>query len=196
MAFFDTAKTSKCTIGDVQCDAEIRTRHGKEGSLSEHAVESGSPVTDHYRVDPDEIEIEAIISDSPMSSIPLPGAGTVGAIAGALGDNQSPSQSARDALEAYFDNAEIVTIVTRRKTYERMVLTSLSYTDTVETANALHFSVRARRIRLTGTQTGNAIALPKSTSHAEKKSVGQAATKEATTEKPSSTLANIFGVGS
>jgi len=193
MAFFGAQGKSKCVIGEVQCDAEIRTSHGKTGTLTEHAVESGSPVTDHYRVDPDQVEIEGVISDSPLSDIPLPAAGTVGAIAGAIGNDQSPSQTARDALESYFDNAEIITITTRRKTYTNMVLTSFAYTDEVGTANVLRFTIRARKIRLVDTETGLAIEKPKAPTHAKKKSAGQAATSEASEKKRSVAAALLFG---
>ena len=173
-----------CTIGDVQLDAEIRTPHTKTGTLTEHAVESGSPITDHYRVDPAEVEVEGVVTDSPTSSVPLPGFGLVEGVRAALeGGGQTPSETARDALEAYFDSAEIITIVTRRKTYERMVLTSFSYVDSAETANVLRFTVRARQIRLTDTATGVAIERPKSTTHAKKKGAGKGATKEVETEQ-------------
>lgn len=196
MAFFDTANRSRCVIGDVQCDAEIRTVHGKEGQLTEHAVESGAPVTDHYRVRPDEVEIDAIVSDSPLNNIPIPGWGTVTSIGAALaGGDQTPSQTARDALEAYFDNAEIITIETRRRTYEQMVLTSLSYADEVANGNVLRFTVRARRIRLTDTATGVAIELPASPTHAKKKKAGAAGTKDTGARKPRSIGAALVGIG-
>lgn len=182
--FLGTAKVAVCTIGNVQLDAEIRTPHSKSGTLTDHAVESGSPVTDHYRVEPDEIEIEGIVSDSPLSAIPIPGYGAIQAVRSAIeGGGQSPSLVARDALEAYFDNAEIITIVTRLKTYENMVLTSFTYVDSVENANVLRFTVRAKQIRLVGTRTGVAIVKPKKATHAAKKSAGQGGTKEADTDQ-------------
>lgn len=199
MAILGTAKQSVCTIGDVQCDAEIRTAHGKAGTLTEHPVESGAPVTDHYRVDPDEVEIEGLVSDSPLSDVPFPGFGTVTSIASALeGGDQTPSQIARDALIAYFDDAEIITITTRLRTYDQMVLTSLRYDDTAQNGNVLRFTVRARKIRLTDTATGQAITIPKTPTHAKKQSAGKAGTNtagDAAAGKPQSILAGLFGVG-
>lgn len=177
MAFFDAIKRSVCTIGDVQVDAEIRTMHGKDGTLTEHPVEAGSPITDHYRVAPPEVEIDAIVSDTPIGDLALPGVATVSAVLSAQGGDRTPSQAALEAIAAYFDNAEIITIRTRRTTYENMVLTSFAFTDEASTGNALRFTLRAKQVRLVSTETGFAIERPKKATHQKKKSAGKGATE-------------------
>lgn len=199
MAILNDARRSACKIGDVQADAEVRTVHGKDGVLTEHAVESGSPISDHYRVDPAEIEIEGVVTDTPLSALAFPGAASVNALQSAASGDDAPSAAAMAAIEAYFDSAEIITIVTRRKTYENMVLTHFTFEDTARSANRLEFVIRARQLRIVDTATGAAIVRPKATTHQKKKSAGQAATKEAppaTTGKSRSILASVFGIGS
>lgn len=187
MAFYSGIKVPQTSIGDVHVDCAERQRHGKTGTLTEHAVDSGTPVSDHYRVDPDEVEIQGIISNTPLTGIP--GAAAVNSFSSADSGDLTPSQIALQTLESYFDNAEIIEIKTRRKEYTDMVLTSLTVEDEARTAGGLFFTIRARKIRIVSTEEGEAIAKPaknpKDPAGQKKKEKGKATKQDTADADPS-----------
>ena len=49
-------------------DGTVAELHGRQADITEHEVEEGADVSDHIRLRPIEITIEAIVSASPMNS--------------------------------------------------------------------------------------------------------------------------------
>ncbi len=113
-------------IGGYAIDAIVGEEVSLEAEVTEYPVESGGVITDHTRNRPLKLELEFLVSDTPI--------GTVAAerTAGAV-----PSSEARQALEALRDSRQPFTVVTGTKTYERMVFASLSFPRDRETGDAL-----------------------------------------------------------
>ncbi len=63
-------------------DAVFNQQHSRRVVAPTHPVESGLPISDHSRREPDTLSITGVVSDTPISSENLPG----GTALGALGD--------------------------------------------------------------------------------------------------------------
>lgn len=53
-------------IGSVHCDACVSEIHSETGEATEHPVEKGSNISDHYRANPRTVRIEGFITNTPI----------------------------------------------------------------------------------------------------------------------------------
>ena len=185
MAFVEDLKgvKSKCIIGEIRCDASIQEDHGREATVTEHAVEFGSDITDHYRTNPGGIEIQGEVSDTPLgTAFPLQ---TAINSATTLFTGGSPVQNAWKEFNRYFDEQVIITIATSLDTYRDMVLTSFNAIRNNQSGGKLAFTATARPIKFAYTSEIDAIAEiaaeTASTTVAEHTSDGAQTTSDAST---------------
>lgn len=179
MAFLDDilGGANRLAIGEkggdpIVVDASVREVHSVTGEVSDHPVESGIDIVDHYRVLPRKIEIEAIVTNTPIST-GLPGATLINSIIGLVQGDKDPSSNAWNEFERFFDEAVVLDIKTSLKSYTNMVLTDLAVTRDSKTGQVLSFTASAREVRFVDTQFGEAIALPVSTTGQSEKSAGK-----------------------
>lgn len=57
-------------IASIWIDVSIREQHNKSAEVTRHPVEEGADITDHVRLQPDQIQIEGIVTNQPIE---LPG---------------------------------------------------------------------------------------------------------------------------
>jgi hypothetical protein len=62
MALADIVLDQRPIVGMIRLDASIRELHEEGAELSENPVESGANMTDHYRILPNRIQIEGVVS--------------------------------------------------------------------------------------------------------------------------------------
>ena len=183
-----TGTAGKVVIGNIRVDASVRENHGLEGVLTDHPVEKGIDITDHYRVNPRVLTIEAVVSNTPINASYPIGTAIDSVKAIATGDDQ-PAANAWGQVEKLFTRAEIITIETSFKSYENMVLTSFSTVREPGGIDGMRFSVTARELRIVETQTTTAIELPKTETGQKEKSRGKQNNKEANSEQNKKSLA-------
>lgn len=201
--------SSRLSIGEdggdpIVVDASRAEQHSVQGEVSDHPVETGVDIVDHYRVLPRKLEIEAVVSDSPIAGGLLgvvPGAtavtGAISSIGGLIDGDDKPSINAWHELNRFFDDAVVVTITTSLQTYTHMVLTDLVGTRDAKTAGGLYFSCTAREVIFVETSMG-AAAEPAGPLGQAGKSAGRVtnATSNAAQAKNASALAQLFpGLG-
>jgi len=116
------------TWGTVAFDAVFHLDHHAEAVLTEHPVQSGAPVSDHAFVKPSALTIEVGMTDA------IEG--------GSAGRSASAFQMFMDLLEL----KEPLRIVTRLKTYDNMVVTSVSAPDDKATMNGLRAMIAFREV--------------------------------------------------
>ena len=153
-------------------DASVREVHSVTGEVSEHPVETGIDIVDHYRVLPRKIQIEGVITDTPIST-GLPGATLVNSVIGLVNGSEDPSANAWLELQRFFNDAVVVTIHTSLHDYTNMVLTDLSVTRNTSTAQGLHFTVSAREVRFVDTSFAAIAPDPSTVLGQASKSVGK-----------------------
>ena len=167
MAFLDDIRIgggSRLSIGEaggdpIVVDASIREVHSVQGQVSEHPVETGVDVVDHYRVLPRKVEITALVTNTPISPSIIPGATLINSVIGLVNGDTDPASNAWNELQRFFDEAVVLEITTSLRKYDSMVLTDLSVTRDSKTGQGLSFTASAQEIRFVETQEGAAISL-------------------------------------
>lgn len=146
--------TSKTLIGQVQCDAVVTEVHILEADMTEHAVESGSFVADHYRKRPNALQIEGIISRTPILT-GFPGLTAIGSVQ-AIASGQDPIKNAWEYWEYAMDFAQPLIVATARKPYINMMILSLQ--ETRSNVDQLRFSMTLKKKKTAYTTTVEALA--------------------------------------
>lgn len=134
-------------IDGYPMDLAISETHGFEASVTEHPVERGADMVDHVRARPIEIELECVVSDTPIGAIATdPTRQAEGQ------DAPLPSEDAYARLQAIRDARQPVTIETSLGTWTSMALVMLSVPRSRETTGGLFFTATFRQVRVVETQ--------------------------------------------
>jgi hypothetical protein len=147
----------------IQIDVTVSEVHSLQAEVTQHPVESGADIADHYRPKPAELRIQGIVTDTPIDgslglAVTRALAGPIGTAIGAVqGVAQTfrPSvlRTAFDALRALHDNAVPVQIFTPYKTYVNMLMTDLQVTRDRAGGEALYFTSTFREVFLASSST-------------------------------------------
>lgn len=158
-------------VAGFAIDASVTEDHTARNEVTDNPVESGAVMTDHVRRMPATLTLECIVSDSPLGQVEaLRGEGTV------------PSVDARAHLESLLANPEPFTVVTSIRTYENMVIESLSEPRRAGIGHAMRFTATLRQITIvTNERTTVQVAVPRA---AKKVNRGHRAAKKAPTQAP------------
>ena len=177
------------TIGnDLILDAAIRETHTYDSDVTDYPVESGSSITDNVRPRPITVEIEGIVTDTPLPGPVAASRGATGAdktvsygggvIGGGSitipGDFQViPSEDALADLIAIYEAREPVSIGTTLKAYDSMVMTSLVIPRDADTGAALSFTATFQQVTIiTNNRTTIKVAPPVHTGLGPKLNLG------------------------
>lgn len=135
----------------VQFDASLSETHSITASITQHPVETGSDITDHYRGNPDTLSMDVVVSDTPIRffSIANPASPVVDP------ERQTGKRSidAYERLKAFIDEASVVDIFTTLRTYKNMALESYSVIRDAQTGNTLRASLKFREVITVDTET-------------------------------------------
>lgn len=125
------------SIGGLVFDAVIKTDHTSKVTATSHPVESGASISDHAFVEPAEISIEVAVSDSEINK------GTFG--------SGNRSLKAFSELMKLQKSRQLLTVVTRFRTYRNMLILSVSVPDDYTVMNAFKASLMLREIPIVST---------------------------------------------
>ena len=161
MSFLEelTGYSGRLKIGDVTVDCSRAETHALEADATEHEVEEGSDITDHYRARPRTIQIAGTITDSPIST-GLPGATLVNSVV-SLAKGSDPVGDAWRVIKGYFSDGELVTIETSFDSYQNIALLGFSVERAASFGRAMNFTLDARQLRIVTTLDAAAIPIPK-----------------------------------
>src|SRR5438045_7411266 len=106
-------------INGYAIDAALSEDHDREAEVTEFPVEQGGNVTDHVRIKPIVVQIKGCVSNTPIGDVAR------------LRTNASlePAEEAMAFLVATFEAAKEIRIETSIKTYDNMIMESLSLPD-------------------------------------------------------------------
>jgi hypothetical protein len=163
----------------VPMDATPMVSHERGASITKSAIEDGSNIADHVNLEPERLNMEALITDVPVSIIAsltglgvssasqlagsaLSGLGAVGAslasqavgllagsLAGLLTGTPRDPKDAFRFLEQLWQKGEPFTVVTSLKRYENMILTSLSVPRRAQDGDAIRFNIGMEQVKIT-----------------------------------------------
>lgn len=124
-------------IGRHLIDAAISEEESLESEVTEYPVESGAVITDHVRNKPRRLDLEFVVSDTPIG------------LAAIIRDaDVVPSSDARQKLEALRATRQPFPVVTGIRTYENMIFTSLSFPRDGGTGDALRGKASLQQIEI------------------------------------------------
>lgn len=171
------------TFGNFVFDAVFSTDHSANLTVTQHPVQSGASISDHAYMEPDEVSIEIGMTDVASDAT---SAGT------------SRSVNAYTQLRAIMEQREPVTLITRLKTYQNMIITSMSAPDDYKTMHALRVSVYFQQINIVSvstiavqeTVTGSKSSASGSSSSSKKSTSGGSSAKTQTTKQTTKATTN------
>jgi hypothetical protein len=134
------------SLGNIELDAALEETHEWVAEATSNPVEEGAPVTDHVIEQADKIRINGFVSNSPVTS-----SFSFGAF-GSSNGRVSKSQEVFDLLHELIKMKEPVTVYTRYRLYENMILTNVSIPRTAGVGEAIEFSAEFIHIRMVATQ--------------------------------------------
>ena len=113
----------KVEIGDLACDASIREVHALEAETTEHTIESGAKISDHYRLLPKVLTIQCCVSKTPLA-VGFPGQTTINSVKN-LSNNSDPVSAAWLYFKNIMEDAQRISIKTSKYFYLNMVIKSV-----------------------------------------------------------------------
>lgn len=162
------------TTGEVEIDAAEAETHTSTGTVTRRPVESGVAITDHYRQDPDVLTVSAQVTNTPIKA-PTGITGSVQSVDLPLRPNPITGRAEflafvkrgqvdtanvlkfNETFDRVTDTYELVrylqrtgqtvSVETSLRTYDDMVLTSLTVTRDSDRGNVLAFGFTAEQVR-------------------------------------------------
>jgi hypothetical protein len=136
----------KLEVGVIQFDCSVEEVHTQEAEATNHAVEDGSEITDHIRALPIGLQLQGIITDTPIVFLASLRATSP------LTTDVLPAQNRVDIafkkLEELKNNGELIDVVTTLKTYSNMFISSISVTRNSQSGNILNVGIGLKEIRI------------------------------------------------
>lgn len=155
---YSSAVGSTVTLPNVQTiyafDAEIQIEHEQQLRKTEHPVQTGASISDHAFLEPARLILDIGMSDA-MDAYFNPSTWS---------GNSSKSVSAYQTMLAMQFSRIPLSITTRLRSYQNMVIESLTPTDTYKTANGLRMRVELGQIFLAIVSQSTVSARPQDTS--------------------------------
>lgn len=166
-------------IGEVRLDAAVREEHVATARVTESPVESGAKISDHVHLEPETLNIDGVITDSPVYLHPNSASEDDGLLTVPLASSGSRAIDAFEALRRLLANRQPITVVTGLHVYSNMVLTSVNVPREPESGLALRFSCELRQVVIVASQTvpPNKATAKKKSKAAKKASLGRKSTK-------------------
>lgn len=161
----------------LEFDAVTSETHEGISEITEHAVETGAPISDHKRTKPRRLTIEALVTNTPLGAPPPSGFDsgtpvTAEVRAEEIGEStegQRPRanvvvfSAAFDRMVDVFDTLDalrsgdtFVTITTRVRTYENMQIVAVTSPREPEDGDSIRFTVECVEVRIAETRTVDA----------------------------------------
>lgn len=211
--FQEADKKSKEMVDLLLVDATITRTTNYENEMTMFPVEDGPDITDHIRTKPITMNIDGIISQTPLSieaqkaSLVTSGvagankaiggfkgaSALVGAAGGKLGaklfqSGGDPASQGRNILESCILEKKLLTIVVGNKKLDNMVMTRLSIPEDNQVGRALKFSCSFQQIRVVTGVTVKIDSIAPSAAHtgAKKTNLGAQAVTDASKQQTTS----------
>lgn len=139
----------------IVVDAILTEQHTLENELTEHPVEEGSPITDHNRPKPEVVQLDCLISNTPLSTTQqrrIVQSGSIRLVTTALAPPPEGSpgyaENAYAQLKTWRLAGTLVTVVTTLEQYDNVGIQMISLPRNSTTVDALRFTLSIKRVRV------------------------------------------------
>lgn len=131
-------KDSTGTVASIQVDCTLMEGHAFEVDPTQHPVETGANITDHFRIRPRELHLEGGFSDEPV-------------IGG--GEQKGRAADLFNQMRLLTEAGALVTVATDLQRYENLLIRKLASTKTPDTKGAVRWTADLMEIRLVSTES-------------------------------------------
>jgi hypothetical protein len=137
-------------VGFVQLDCSVSETHTDTAEITSHPVEDGSLTTDHIRKLPNSLEINGIVTNTPITYLASlfakpPTFASQGFIPSTPASNRV--DDAYSLMQQMMANGVTMTVVTSLRNYENMAIESLVVTREAATGNVLDCVITLREVQ-------------------------------------------------
>lgn len=154
----------------ISIDCTVSENHSSESPPTEFPLENGESISDHIILKPRSLELQGIISDTPLkvlnsalttvASAILPASGIIGASLGmalysALQSSDSPSVAAYGQLLKLQSNKQPFDVITTLQRYKDMWIKSITVPRDANTGQVLVFNISLIQLLLVSPQKVN-----------------------------------------
>ena len=158
----------------IQFDASLKENHKRTSTPTKFPIENGSMVSDHVIISPFNLDLTAIISDTPIGGVQglvteaattltsalTPPAGLIAGAAGyalfkSLSNSESPSVAAYNQILQLQENAQPFDVLTSLYRYPSMWISSLSAPRDAGTGASVVFDITLEQLILVSPQSVN-----------------------------------------
>jgi hypothetical protein len=181
-------KDTSGTVANIAVDCTLTEGHGFEVDPTQHPVETGSNITDHFRIKPKELHLEGAFADEPV----IGGGLQVGRAADLYNQMQQLTEA-----------GALVSISTELRRYENMLIRKLVSTKAKDTKGTVRWTADLLEIRLVSTQSvalsrtvrgGKKSKGPKTGKPAEEATKNQSQLKKLSNKAKSGAFGNLVKV--
>ena len=187
--------------GVLELDCSLSETHIDEAEVTSHPVEGGSETSDHIRKLPQTLEVNGIITNTPLVFL-----ASVQAESPVLA-NQNPKtdrvSAGYDYLRKLMEDGTLIDVVTSLREYKNMALTGMSVIRDAENGNVLNCTLSLREVIIAGTlptdlplpdDVANKLAEDQGKKDKARASAKQDEAAKKAVEKPKSALAKLAGL--
>ena len=137
-------------VGGYIFDAYIKTEHSRSVKLTQNPVQGGSAVTDHSYNEPNKLTMQIFETDTAVSY-------------GGSFSGSERSVSAYKALVKLMTTREPLTVSTRLWSYDNMVITQMTASETKDTVHGLDVTITLEEIITANVSIAKVSAAPQVT---------------------------------
>ena len=187
------ASLSSIADGVLEFDASLTETYVDEAEVTSHPVEGGSETSDHIRKLPTRIEINGIITNTPL--VFLASELAKSPVSKDYKKSADRVSAGYGYLRKLMTDGTIVDIVTSLREAKNMALTAMSILRDAANGNVLNCSLSFREILIAGTLTTD-LPLPDDVANKLKENQGKQETTDSSPqqeESSNSTLSNLAG---
>ena len=141
--------------GVLSFDATLREEHAVENAVTDNPIETGGIVTDHVQTLPRVLTMDTIVSTTPDSLL-----GVAAGIDVGIPPSLQRHIDVWRRLEAAAEARIPLTVLTTLRAYQNMVIRRLTTPRTLETTNALIYTIEFRQVEIPIIDSTAAIAPP------------------------------------
>lgn len=123
-------------VGLVQFDCSLEETHIDEAEITSHPVEVGSDISDHIRKLPVAIQLNGLVTETPI--VLLASLFAKSPLVIDLNPTDTRTESAYGELRRIMDDGETVDVITSLREYTNMAITSMSVVRNRDNGNVLN----------------------------------------------------------
>jgi hypothetical protein len=184
-------------IGNLILDGTLSETHNRSADVTEHEVETGANVADHVRLKPATLQLDGIMTNTPISRQAVVDYAEDGPfeLEGAPGQQETPgrAENAFSLLETLFEARNPITVITNLKTYENMIIDGITAPRDAKTGDAVRVTISLKQVRLVSNKLTTVET--RKPGGKKKQKLGDKAGVEKPKEEYRSALSRMTGIG-